>query len=398
MPSKNFFAEDPRAVGLDPAKIDLLLQRAEREVAEGLLPSCQIAIARNGKIAAMKSFGHAVQGGADRPVTDDTLFFVFSCTKAIISAAIWILIGDDKLDVRESAASIVPEFATNGKDAITVEQLLIHTGGFPFAPYAQPEWLDRKRMLERFKEWRLQFPVGQRFVYHGLSAFWVLGEIIRRRSGMDFRDFVRERIAAPLGLPELRLGRPPAEQGRIAEVVCIGEPLAPADYAKMGFPPPPAETIVTEDAIIGFNHPIVRESGAPGGGGIMTAAELAMFYQGLLHNPPVAGGAPIWKPAVLKEALRVRSGDYFDPIFKYKCNRALGVIVAGDDGFANYRGFGRATSPEAFGHGGAGGQLGWGDPVSGISIGYCTNGYDRNEIRQGRRGVAISSLAAVCAA
>ncbi len=397
MPDTKLFAEDPREVGLDPAKVEELFTRAEREVREGLLPSCQIAIARNGKVGAMRSFGRAVQGGKDQPVTNDTLYCVFSCTKAIIAASIWILIGEGKLAIDERAATIVSEFGTNGKEAITVEHLLLHTGGFPFAPYAQSEWLDRDRMLERFAAWRLQFPVGQRFVYHATSAFWVLGEIIRRRSGLDFRDFVQQRIAAPLGLSELGLGRPPKDHHRIADIVCVGDALTAEDYTKMGFPPPP-ETEVTEDAIVGFNSPVVRESGVPGGGGIMTAADLALFYQGLLHNPPVADRAPIWKPEVLKEALRVRSGDYFDPIFKYKCNRALGVVLAGDDGFANYRGFGRTTSPQTFGHGGAGGQIGWADPATGISLGYCTNGYDRNDIRQGRRGVAISSLAAVCAA
>jgi CubicO group peptidase (beta-lactamase class C family) len=180
-------------------------------------------------------------------------------------------------------------------------------------------------------------------------------------------------------------------------LVYVGQNLTPEDYQKMGVPPPPV-TEITEDAILGFNSPVVRESGVPGGGGIMTAAELALFYQGLLHNRPLADGKEIWQPATLKEALRVRSGDYFDPIFKYKCNRALGVVVAGDDGMANYRGFGKTNSPLAFGHGGAGGQIGWGDPATGISLGYCTNGFDRNEIRQGRRGVALSSMAAVCAA
>ncbi len=383
-----WFAENPREVGLDPAKVEALLARAEREVAEGLLPSCQVAIARNGKIAAMRTFGHAVQGGVDKPATDDTLYCVFSCTKAIIASAIWILLGERKLELTERAADIIPEFAPNDKTAVTVEHLLLHTGGFPFAPYAQHEWLDRTRMLERFAAWRLQFPAGQRFVYHATSGFWVLGEIIRRRSGLDFRDFVRTRIAEPLGLPELRLGRPPHEQARIADIVCVGEALTADDYRKMGLPPPP-ETEVTEDAIVGFNHPVARESGVPGGGGIMTAAELALFYQALLHNPPVTDGAPIWQPETLREALKVRSGDYFDPVFKYKCNRALGVIVAGDDGFANFRGFGRTTSPLAFGHPGAGGQIAWADPVSGISLGYCTNGYDRNDVRQGRRGVAL---------
>ncbi|HTT74600.1 MAG TPA: serine hydrolase domain-containing protein [Candidatus Binataceae bacterium] len=395
MPAKQI-ADSPRDVGLDPVKVEELFKRAEREVVEGLLPSTQIAIARNGRIGAMKSFGRAVQGGDNQPVTNGTLYCVFSCTKAIISSAIWILIGDGKLDISERAADIVPEFATNGKDVITVEQLLLHVGGFPFAPYAQKDWLDRDKRRERFKTWRLQFPAGQRFVYHATSAFWVLADIIERRSGQDFRHFVRDRIAAPLGLPELRLGVQPSEQHRVADLAYVGDALTPEDYKKMGFPEPPV-TEVTEEMILGFNDPIVRESGVPGGGGIMTAAELALFYQGLLHNPPVADGKPIWQPEVLKEAVRPRSGDYFDPIFKFKCNRALGVIVAGDDQFAGYRGFGKTNSPNTFGHGGAGGQIGWADPATGISLGYCTNGFDRNEIRQGRRGVALSSLAAVCA-
>jgi CubicO group peptidase (beta-lactamase class C family) len=60
----------------------------------------------------------------------------------------------------------------------------------------------------------------------------------------------------------------------------------------------------------------------------------------------------------------------------------------------NLRGFGHTGSELMFGHGGAGGQIAWADPVSGISLGYCTNGFDRNRIRQGRRGVGISSRAA----
>jgi CubicO group peptidase (beta-lactamase class C family) len=395
MPATHQIAEHPREVGLDPAKVDELFKRVQREIDERLLPSCQIAIARNGKIGAMRTFGHAVQGGKDKPATDQTLYCVFSCTKAIVSSAIWILLGERRLELSERAADIVREFGTNGKDAITIEHLLLHTGGFPNAPYAQPEWLDRNKRLERFKAWRLEFPVGQRFVYHPTSSFWVLAEIIERRSGQDFRLFVRDRIATPLGLPDLRLGIPPSEHGRMADIVHVGDPLTAEEMKKLGLPPIP-ESEVNETTISGFNDPIVRESGVPGGGGIMTAAELALFYQGLLHNPAAANGHPIWQPEILREALRVHSGDYFDPIFKYKCNRGLGVIVAGDDGFANYRGFGKTNSPLTFGHNGAGGQLGWGDPATGISLGYCTNGYDRNDLRQGRRGVAISSLAAVC--
>ena len=77
MPASHQVADSPREVGLDPAKVEELFKRAQREVTEGLLPSCQIAIARNGKVGAMKTFGRAVQGGAEKPATDDTLYCVF---------------------------------------------------------------------------------------------------------------------------------------------------------------------------------------------------------------------------------------------------------------------------------------------------------------------------------
>src|SRR5580704_3648254 len=110
MPASHQIADTPREIGLDPVKVEELFKRAEREVIDGLLPSCQIAIARNGKVGAMKTFGRAVQGGAEKPATDETLYCVFSCTKAIISSAIWILISKGKLAIGERAADIVPEF------------------------------------------------------------------------------------------------------------------------------------------------------------------------------------------------------------------------------------------------------------------------------------------------
>jgi CubicO group peptidase (beta-lactamase class C family) len=197
-------------------------------------------------------------------------------------------------------------------------------------------------------------------------------------------------------LSDFRVGLPRQFNDRVADIVYVSEPLSEAERLKLGIPEiPPNE--VNEENIMAFNRPEAREIGVPGGGGIMTAADLALFYQALVNEGRSPDGAQIWKPEVLREALRVRSGDYIDPIFKFKVNRALGVGVAGADGQSNYRGFGKTVSPLAFGHGGAGGQIGWGDPVSGISLGYCTNGFDRNDWRQARRGVAISSLAAVCA-
>jgi len=394
MPAKHLFASRPEEVGLDSAKVEELMTRAEREIKEGLLPSAQVAIARQGKIAAMRTFGHAVQGGVDKPATNDTFYAIFSCTKAIVSSALWILIGEGKLDVQKRVAELIPEFGTNGKHVVTVEQVMLHISGFPNAPYPQNEWLDRKKRLERFASWRLEWPPDSKYEYHPTSGFWVLGEIVERLSGRDLRDFVRERIAEPLGLPDLRLGLPRELQSRAADMIYVGQQPTLEELKQMGFPEIP-EGEVNEATILGFNDPGVRESGIPGGGGFMTAGDLALFYQGLLK-----GGGPdgkqIWKPELMRDVLRVRSGDHHDPYFGVRCNRALGVWVAGDDGNGNMRGFGRTNSPLAFGHGGAGGQIAWADPATGISFGYCTNGFDRNPIRQGRRGTGLSSRAAEC--
>jgi CubicO group peptidase (beta-lactamase class C family) len=96
---------------------------------------------------------------------------------------------------------------------------------------------------------------------------------------------------------------------------------------------------------------------------------------------------------MLRMAREIRSGDLRDPGHGKLANRALGLIIAGDAD-RTYRGFGHTNSALAFGHGGAGGQLAWADPATGISIGYCTSGHDRNVLRMGRRGVGIGSRAA----
>ena len=87
MPAAHFFAQNLEEVGLDPEKVQALFERAEREVKSGLLPATQVAIARNGKIGAMQTFGKAVQGGTEKPATDDTRFVIMSSTKAFTSAS-----------------------------------------------------------------------------------------------------------------------------------------------------------------------------------------------------------------------------------------------------------------------------------------------------------------------
>ena len=180
--------------GLDPRKVDALLSRVRSDVEQGLLPAAQVALARNGKLAVCQSFGAA---------TDDSLICLFSATKGIVYAAAWLLFQDGKLAEDERVADIIPEFGTQGKDVVTVQQLFTHTSGFPTAPFAPLQWKSKEETLRRFSQWRLNWPPGSRYEYHATSSMWVIAEIIERRGGMPFAEFIRKRVLDPLGLTSI---------------------------------------------------------------------------------------------------------------------------------------------------------------------------------------------------
>lgn len=359
-----------------------LLRRAGQEIEAGILRSCQVALARHGELIAFEAFGSA---------TTDTRYSVFSATKALVASAAWILIGEGLLDVRRRVGEYVPEFATNGKEIVTVEQLMLHTGGFPHASMLPPEWDTREGRLRMFAEWKLSYEPGTAFEYHPTSAHWVLAEMIERLGEMDYRDFVQQRVTDPVGLPRRVLGLSAEGHDDIAPVEMRGD-VASGDELEAALGVRELEVgEVTNEAMLAFNLPEVRSLGLPGAGGVMRAADLALFYQALLHNPK-----GIWEDDVLRDATGNVRNRLPDKLFKLPANRTLGLTQAGDDGFAFLRGFGSAVSGRTFGHGGAGGQIAWADPESGLSFAYVTNGIDANVIRQAKRGIELSTLAGTC--
>jgi CubicO group peptidase (beta-lactamase class C family) len=267
---------------------------------------------------------------------------------------------------------------------------LLHEGGFPAAPLGPPAWADRSQRLEAFGRWRLNWEPGTAFEYHPTAAHWVIAELIERLSGVDFRHFIQERVVDALGLKKFKLGVPVDEQGDVTVLEARSEPPSNAELEQLlGIPGVTLESLqgdVTEAALLGFNLPEARTVGVPGGGGISTAADVALFYQALLHNP---GG--LWDPAVLASGTREVHSRFRDPMWHVPSNRALGTVIAGDQPEAALRGFGHTVSPRTFGHAGAGGQIAFADPDSGVSFCYLTNGLDANMIRVGRRTSSIAN-------
>jgi len=368
----------PGPAGLAPERLEELRGRVRHAIEKGPLPSIQIALARHGKLALFETFGRA---------DNNTRFNVFSCTKPVVASAIWRLMGEGRIDIRLPVAHYIARFGENGKQDVTVEQVLCHTAGFPRAPMTAPRWWTREGRLETMRQWRLNWEPGSRMEYHPLSAHWVLAELIECVAGCDYRAYIRSRIVEPLGLTRLRLGVPVHEQGDIALLQQVGEPPDSAELkAQFGTVIEWPNTV--DDSLLMFNDPKVRALGVPGGGAVSTAADMALFYQGLMRNP-----GTLWQPQVLADAIgRVRV-DFPDPLTRAPANRGLGVVIAGSGRYLPYRGMGNRVSPQAFGHQGVGGQVAWGDPVSGISFCLLTNGLDANPLRCAQLCAAASNRA-----
>ena len=219
----------------------------------------------------------------------------------------------------------------------------------------------------------------------------MLAELIERQSGTDYREFIRDRILDPLGLTRLALGVPEDQQSDIATLSGRGEVATPDELeAAIGVRELPI-TEVTEAVLLGFNLPANLALGVPGGGAVSTAADFALFYQALLDDP-----GEVWARDVRLDAIGAIRNRFPDER-GVPANRTLGLVVAGDDGQSAGRGMGYTVSPAAFGHNGAGGQIAWADPATGLSFVYLTNGLDRNVLREWRRTSGLASRAARCA-
>ncbi len=371
-----------RAAVLVDAKVSALLTRVRQEVDDGLLPAAQVAVGLDGEVVVDETFG------AD----PSTRFVPFSCTKALIGAAIWRLVGDGSLDLTAPVATYVPAFAANGKEDIRVEQVLMHLGGFPTAPLGPGRWETREGRLEAFGRWHLTLTPGETYFYHPTAGHWVLAEVIEVLAGEPYADAVERLVTAPLGLPRM-LGIRLDDQDEIADAVAVGAPPTPDEMEEaFGVRIDLAELVpadVAVGALLTLNSPGARALGVPGGGGVARAADLARLYQAFLHDPE-----GLWDPDVLVDATATVRNELPD-LWGVPANRTRGgLVVAGDDGRAHLRGFGRTASPRAFGHNGAGGQLAFADPETGLSVAFVTNGLDQHVIRQQRRDTAIASRAA----
>jgi len=348
---------DLESLGIRRQQIDRLRELIARHIKDGRYPGCQIALARHGKLGLYESFGNATTEPTARPAADDTLWLLYSNTKVITAAALWVLAERGLFSWADKIADHVPEFRTNAKANISVLQVITHQGGFPNALVPKEAWADHRKLREVVCNFPLEWSPGSKVHYHGLSAHWTLGVLIDAITGKDFRDVIRETLTEPLGLSrDMYVGLPESEFGRAAD---MHEPLPTGNSGQVG---------MRCDA-----DPNSREwrlGGAPGGAGYGTARAMVALYQMMLAGGEL-NGTRLVSPRTLQYAIRNHTGDRVDEFMGMPMHRGLGPHLRGTT--ENIRGLGALASPRAFGHGGVGTSYCWADPDSGVSFAYITN-------------------------
>lgn len=313
------------------------------------------------------------------PWTHDTAPIVYSASKGVTATVIHRLADRGLLSYDAPVARYWPEFAANGKEAVTVRDVLAHKSGLAaLAAIASTpeELLDHELMEQRLAA----APVGRYYgkaAYHAMSYGWLLAGLARAITGNDMRTLYRTEIADVLGVDGIHLGRPPADSPTVpAGIYAQLDKAVTLPFLSRGlsigarvvdFIPgargatgaihvPGAERIVADD---GHTSAPLYDTQMGAGNAICTAPALAKLY-GALSNRGTVDGRQLLSAEKTAELAHGRGGrpnllltrDLWE--LGYHCIPAPGLVGG-------------------FGHMGAGGSTGWADPKRHIAVGLAHN-------------------------
>ena len=193
---------NPPQAGLNVEKLAQIDGLVATAISEKKLPGCVVLIGQSEGIAWLKAFGDKRLAAEQESMTDDTVFDLASLTKPLATAtSVMKLVERGKLSLNDQVSKQIPEFGVEGKEAITIRDLLIHRSGLipdnALADYADGPFKAKERLFAL----KLSAPIGSKFMYSDVN-FLVLGEVVTRVSGLPLNEFAQREIFAPLGMTE----------------------------------------------------------------------------------------------------------------------------------------------------------------------------------------------------
>ncbi len=298
----------------------------------------------------------------EQPWAPDTLVPVFSTTKPIAACVIAMLLarpGAPPAGFDTPVAEVWPEFAANGKDRITIAQLMAHQAGLPgFREEIDPVlWLDPPALAGEIAQQAPMWPPGEGAGYHPLTWGYLVGELARRLSGgRTLGTILREEVThhSPESPIDFWIGLPDSEHHRVAEMMrprampMLGELN---EYKRTAF--------LTKWAAPDRGGAVWKRIEIPSANGHGTAAATARLY-GVFADTLDIG----LSDDLRHDFLRSRS-DGPDRVLPFEIDFACGVM-------RNSHGV-YGPNPNAFGHSGWGGSMALGDPDRQLSLAYVMN-------------------------
>jgi CubicO group peptidase (beta-lactamase class C family) len=365
---------DPRSVGLSREDVDEIWRSVVRLYATRLHPAIGLCVRSHGRIILDRAIGH-LHGNAPGvapgtplvPVRYDSLFDFFSASKAVTAMVIHLLDERRLVHLDDPVAEYVPEFGRNGKQGMTLRQILTHRAGIPVvrdAPIDLDLVGDWDRVLAILCQARPLSVPGRRLAYHALTGGFVLGEVVKRVTGKDIRAFLHENVLLPLKFATFNYGVP---KERVAEV---------AENAFTGFPSVPPQSWLLERALgLGMvqatamsNDPRFLTAIIPSGNIIGTAEEASRFFQLLLDGGEL-DGVRIFEARTVRRAIAEQSYLQVDSFLGIPVRYGMGFMLGGN----TFSPYGKASA-NAFGHIGFTNVIGYADPDRQISVGLMTSG------------------------
>ncbi|MFD5114600.1 serine hydrolase domain-containing protein [Streptomyces sp. NPDC058391] len=316
-------------------------------------------------------WGGWADGARARPWERETLVNVWSTTKGPTSLCAHLLIDRGVLDPDAPVATYWPEFAAAGKESVLVRHLLSHRAGLAGLrePHTIEQLYDWELTTSRLAATEPWWEPGTRSGYHALTYGFLVGEVVRRLTGLLPGAFLRQEVTGPLGI-DFTIGLPAREAGRAAELVhpqaaLTGEQatvfgqLGPVALAALGNPAAGAAHA---------NTAAWRAAEIPAANGHGTARAVAALY-GIFAGQGRSGDRRVLSPEAA-ERVREGQGSCRDLVlgagFAHETEVGLGLWLSGPNG--SY-----GPNPRAFGHDGFGGSCGLADPEAGVSLGYVMN-------------------------
>ncbi len=359
----------PQAAGMRPAGVAALAGLFEDQILrQGLHPAAQLVVLHRGQVILDRALGV----GRFSSVQKDSPFLAFSVTKPFTGLCALKLVEEGCLELDEPIAKYWPEFGRKGKQSATVRHALLHQAGIP-APhlYRQvPLWPFWGAVIHNVANTEAVYPPGTQVAYHLVNFGFILGEIVRRVSGLSVDTYLSRNFLEPLGLNNTTMRLPWHRLSATPALV--------------------AESKELTNTVRIFNLPPIRTSLMPAASLHSTARELAIFYQMLLNGGEYAGQRFLQPETIA--AATAPSYEGWDSYLLTPMRIGLGLQLGGTlEGQEGDSGMGKGSTAHTFGHFGLGTCMTWADPNQDLVVAFTTNGVQDGKTSTAR-WTALSNL------